>query len=202
MDKEKFANRSIAISSILVSLLALVFTVYQGYETRRHNRLSLLPHIFINYYLNEAETGKTGVEIVNDGVGPAVITNFRVFYDGKKIVDDVVGTEKTTWFGIHRLLWPEEKWIPRYGYPRPGAFVQSQLRFFALEIPSDRVPKGSLVSVFCRMKPLKIQVSYVDVYGNNKNVASGELFVATAEASKNPTFQFCSRVPTSSGRDQ
>ena len=67
--------------AIGVAVLALVFTFWQGYSTRRHNRLSLRPHLFFDTIMFENQEG--GLRLTNGGIGPAIADTFHVWLDNK-----------------------------------------------------------------------------------------------------------------------
>lgn len=59
-------------AAVAIASLAMILTIWQGWETRNYNRLSTKPHIAIfteNYY----DSGGVVIKIENDGVGPAII---------------------------------------------------------------------------------------------------------------------------------
>ncbi len=71
----------IAISSVVVALIALVVAILQGHITRKHNLLTLRPVLTI-----ESESSlKQGVSIRfrNHGQGPAFIKKVEYIVDGK-----------------------------------------------------------------------------------------------------------------------
>lgn len=79
------------ISSVVIAFCALGLSIWQGVLARKHNRLSFRPHL--SWMINsDAEKGFYSVELINNGIGPAIIENFSVKVDGKLISGD--GTEK------------------------------------------------------------------------------------------------------------
>lgn len=63
--------------SLVISICALALTVYSLYATRRHNRLSVVPHL--HGYENESTDDKGltySYDISNNGIGPARIKKF------------------------------------------------------------------------------------------------------------------------------
>jgi hypothetical protein len=78
------------ISSTVIALCALGFTIWQGMQTRKHNRISYRPHLTTWTHRN-TEKGFYAIELINNGIGPAVIENFIVKVDDKRISGD--GTE-------------------------------------------------------------------------------------------------------------
>lgn len=88
--------------SIIIALCALFVTAYEAWSTRRHNKLSVKPHITTFTYRHRnsnkspsGETILTGtilIELLNNGLGPAVIQDFKVLLDnndtGIKNIED------------------------------------------------------------------------------------------------------------------
>ncbi|GGQ13875.1 hypothetical protein [Shewanella litoralis] len=70
----------IAISSILIALCALVTTIWQGMITRKHNKLSVRP--IISVYVIVSGDNTLGLKIVNQGLGPAIITSAFIKKNG------------------------------------------------------------------------------------------------------------------------
>lgn len=73
-----------AWTAIVISVFALVVTLWQAYVMRRHNKLSVRPLLVTAE--QEKTNGNTGYflfELENCGVGPAIIKNF-ILLDGDK----------------------------------------------------------------------------------------------------------------------
>jgi hypothetical protein len=69
-------------AGVVVSLLALAVAVYSAYATRKHNRLSVRPHISLSFNANDKGAG--WVRTIS-GAGPAIINTFEVTVDGKPV---------------------------------------------------------------------------------------------------------------------
>ncbi len=72
------------ISSVIIALCALIYTIWQGKKAQRHNMLSFRPHL-TSWSHSEADKGIYAVELMNNGLGPALIESFTVMIDGKAI---------------------------------------------------------------------------------------------------------------------
>ena len=86
------------ISASMVAIIALIVSVWQGYETRRHNRLSVKPFLTFTKNFNPSNTDDPNVPsyqltIKNSGTGPAIIKSFTLSYQNKVI-------EKSTDFNL------------------------------------------------------------------------------------------------------
>ena len=70
----------IAISAGVIALASLFVSIWSARVTRKHNRLSVAPHLRVDYF----DRLKEGVEVVlkNNGLGTAIIRRFAVRLDG------------------------------------------------------------------------------------------------------------------------
>lgn len=68
-----------------IALCALFLTIWQLAVQRSHNKISVKPHLFLFHdkdrFNNE---GKITVYLINNGLGPAYINDFKVYLDGKE----------------------------------------------------------------------------------------------------------------------
>ena len=78
-------NFDMDAAALLIAVLAVLLTFWQGYETRLHNRKSVVPVLDFsqNSNLNRESSGYT-LSISNDGLGPAKIYASKVFFDGQE----------------------------------------------------------------------------------------------------------------------
>ena len=67
-----------------IALCALGFTAWQAWVQRRHNVISVKPHIttFVNRNRNQS-AGHLEVKVMNNGLGPAFIDKFQVYLSGQ-----------------------------------------------------------------------------------------------------------------------
>lgn len=66
----------IAVCAVVIAILSLFAIIWQSYLTRRHNFLSVKPHLDIKLYLVPEHPIK--IQIINNGVGPAIIKNVSI----------------------------------------------------------------------------------------------------------------------------
>jgi hypothetical protein len=73
-----------AIAASVIGLAALGVAIWQGFESRKHNRLTAKPRLDfgIDFALNRE---RVGVFLENTGLGPALITNLNVSLDGATV---------------------------------------------------------------------------------------------------------------------
>ena len=87
-------NLVVSISTIVIACIALGISIWQGWATRLHNKLSVKPLLDITTFYSETEPF-IGVVVENHGVGPAIIKDFIVYIDGQPaIVDSVEAADK------------------------------------------------------------------------------------------------------------
>jgi len=75
------------ISSAVIALCALGLSIWQGCLARTHNRLSVRPHL-TTWTHSDADKGFYVVELINNGIGPAIIEEFTVKVDGGLVSGD------------------------------------------------------------------------------------------------------------------
>lgn len=78
------ANEWIATASMLVAVIALVFSIWQASLQRRREKVMLEPEIkgSITTHLNDGNVGVVKQGVVNCGLGPAKIVMFQPEYKG------------------------------------------------------------------------------------------------------------------------
>lgn len=93
------------VLTVIVALTAIGLSIWQGYENRTHNRLSVVPNLESNEYginrafvdplsgeyypllQNEDSLYAVSYSLKNTGLGPAVIQNLLAFRDNEKVFD-------------------------------------------------------------------------------------------------------------------
>ncbi len=76
----------IAICAVGIALLALFVSIWQGAVSRRHSRLSVKPHLRIDWTIDgESPQERVIVVLSNSGLGPAVIGGFTWVLDGEPV---------------------------------------------------------------------------------------------------------------------
>jgi hypothetical protein len=69
-------------AALIVAVCAFFVAVYQAYATRRHNRLSVTPHLVVfTDRRNDNGQAKFVVKLRNSGLGPAIIRTYEVLLD-------------------------------------------------------------------------------------------------------------------------
>lgn len=68
--------------ALLVAIFALLISVWQGCEQRRHNRYSIRP--LLNFDVQSSNETKN-IQLANEGLGPAIFKRFSIEIDGQKL---------------------------------------------------------------------------------------------------------------------
>ena len=70
--------------SVFIAALAFFISIWSVVTSRKHNRLSVRPHMKIYEYFF---LDWSGIYISNMGLGPAIIKSFILIIDGKEVID-------------------------------------------------------------------------------------------------------------------
>jgi hypothetical protein len=130
------------VSSGIIALCALILSLYQGYQTRKHNRLSFKPHL-TTWTNTNPEMGFYSVELINNGLGPALIEEFTVRVDGKVI--DGRGAEPIE-KGL-KILFPAHEYVSHHGFVGKGYAMGPKQRctIVAIQFSSTGIPSREIV---------------------------------------------------------
>jgi hypothetical protein len=80
-----------------IAVIALSFSFYQIHLTRKHNELSVKPHMFF-YFSTSQVNGSLKLEIYlnNHGLGPAIILSHEILFNNKpKMIESILAELKT-----------------------------------------------------------------------------------------------------------
>ncbi len=149
-------DRILSLSAILIALASISVAVWEGIETREHHRLSVRPKLEIFY--NTSST-KFGYVVVNNGLGPAVITGKKIFVDGNKI--------KESGFSGYDTFLEKLDLTDRYagnGAIDPGFTIKAgkseNIIIFKLNNPDEM--ETLLPKIYSRVQ---IEIEYKSMYG-------------------------------------
>lgn len=70
------------VATALIALVALGLSIYEGWESRRHNRLSVRPFLTEAVRMSPAHE-RMCLVLKNNGLGPAVVKKWTLHVDGK-----------------------------------------------------------------------------------------------------------------------
>ena len=81
-------DRVVALLAGAMALISLSVAIWDGFETRNHNRLSVRPNLSFNTSTTSSTTtdaqktsiikSKSTISVINKGLGPAIINSFKI----------------------------------------------------------------------------------------------------------------------------
>jgi hypothetical protein len=77
------ASVVVAICATAIAVLSLAVAVFEARATRRHNRISVRPFLELRVGLSQGRTA--GLQLINVGLGPAVITRTALTLDDEPL---------------------------------------------------------------------------------------------------------------------
>jgi hypothetical protein len=173
-------DRIVSFSAILVGLGSLAIVVYQTQLMRASQTASVLPYLTVAVMANEEGTY---LVVRNSGVGPALIEDVRIRYQGREIQADPYdffvtehGTDSAG-LSVDKLipgrLVSAGEWVLTLGWEGEGsdAMLDELLRLFAI----GEVPQSWYEAVGVQMSPASqavVQITYASVYGDRWRVQS------------------------------
>lgn len=148
------------LSSAVIALCALGLTVWQAHIARRHNMLSVAPHLTV-WRHSDRTNNVFSVDLLNNGIGPALIRSFQVQVDGH-----VIGGE-----GYEPIEKALKVIFPQYQYSSYQSFVSSGYAMSPKEVRSlvtiqfsgDRLPQPEEIEH--ATKRIRILIEYSSMYG-------------------------------------
>lgn len=152
----------VATSALFVAGIALALSIYEGYQNRRHNRLSVKPHIGLNFDVGPDR--KSQVYFRNEGLGPAILRNISIQVNGGEKFSGMTAE------GIENAL---KAVLPSEQFPCPydaltidpgEAFIVGEKRIM-LELPLYSVSDGKYLGLVKGLGSLTWTFEYESFYG-------------------------------------
>lgn len=81
---KEYRDTILALAGILIAVCSLFFTAWQAKEQIRHNHISVEPRLNA-YFSTDGRVKKSGLYIVNNGMGSAFVAGITVTVDGKEV---------------------------------------------------------------------------------------------------------------------
>ncbi|ECG8589601.1 hypothetical protein FNI11_07525 [Salmonella enterica subsp. salamae] len=80
----EYRDTLLAFTGIIIALLSLWFTWSQSQEQIKHNHISVEPRMNA-YFSNDGRANKSGIYIINNGMGTAFVSAISATVNGKKV---------------------------------------------------------------------------------------------------------------------
>jgi hypothetical protein len=145
-----------AIVSVFIASCALGVTIWQGRQNHMHNKMSVRPKLTIMENYKDSGTERViFLELINSGLGPAIIKNFTLIYEGRDIAqNDYKGYQD---FLLKKMRGFSD---PAVFCIAPGASILTGEHF---ELFSFCYKHGQDISFLGK---LSLQVDYQSMYGD------------------------------------
>lgn len=156
----------IGASSVTIALCALVLTWYQIHKTREFYKLSVKPKLDISSLADHAnKTYK--VEITNIGLGPALITDSKLIFNGKTLNGD----HTNIFNAAIRDFFPNSKYSITTGNLPGGVAMRCGEEFTILQIifKADVPP-----DIEKKLNQFDLEIKYESMYGEKSTYTSEE----------------------------
>jgi hypothetical protein len=168
----------IALSSLMTAVLAFIITVWQSWQSRRHDRLSVRPLLTWNRDRKRVGTSvELTFKIQNCGLGPAVVKDryFTIagarFSIGPPSIDEVPALAKRLFDG--RLQYN----LPQHGLPGIDSAIPAGGEFVIATLQFLEASLAALNDAAQADGALAFTVRYESMYGDEH-----ELYVSNAVA--------------------
>lgn len=157
-----------AIAAVFISFIALAFSIYNSYRGRKHDRLSVRPHLEIIY--NVKDDGDTGLILCNNGVGPGIITKFEVYFDDKLVIAE---PGKNPWkYFIKNNILPNARYVDCSILNQSWLSANISQKLFILDCSikkgetaiEKRLRIQNLNSFFKIINRIKVKIDYESCY--------------------------------------
>ena len=168
--KQNARRDPVAVAALITAVVAIGLAAWQGWETRLANRLAVVPHLAFttNFSKPLPDFDFFGIQLENRGLGPAVVTEFRLFVDAKPVESDA----KREWRATLNLLGVNEPWV-RYYKMNPGTYLEKGAPEILVSIVDDQVRPETMRSFSEAISRLGIAICYCSVYEKCKVVLYG-----------------------------
>lgn len=144
-------------SATVIALSALFVSLYEAYRGRRHDRLSVRPWLCV--YKKKDKDKETGLRLVNNGIGPAIINSFNVYLDnqlvskpGSNFWKEIITKFKIDMDKVSFRTFVVPFWLP----------AREDLPLFALKLEVADSEEGKLFNSI--IERIKIVIEYQSCY--------------------------------------
>lgn len=157
------------ISSGVIALCAFVISICQGKQVREHNKLSVRPHL-TTWRHSEPEKGFYRLELINNGIGPAVIEGFSIKVDGIL----VSGERSKPIEKAMEIVLPNLQYQPEQSYLEKGYVMapKERCKIFAVQFLGHALPSKEFVDH--AIERCELEILYKSFYGERFHFPSQE----------------------------
>ena len=154
-----------AIATSVLALLALFLSLWQAFQSRKHNKLSVRPLlVFIVNYDTTIDTNNRGIgfSVSNKGVGPALISSFRVLVDKKDVTVDA----PHPWASALRLADLNYPFVQHFSFDSKTALSPKETFPLLIATPTE-LTKEHFLHLKKNLPRIGVVIRYRSIYGED-----------------------------------
>ena len=148
----------ISVNSAIIALSALGVSIWQGYLQRKHNKLSVLPHVTVEF--DTRINSDIAVLIKSVGLGPAKFLNYKWVVNDREFY---VRTKKDYWDLLNGLGLENER--VEFYCPQLESFLAPGFQGFLVRFP-DSTSKPQHNKIVAALSKSRIYILYESMYGD------------------------------------
>ena len=152
------------ISGSVIALCALVLTIWQAIVARKHNKLTVKPYL-TTWSTILAENYFYQVDLINNGVGPALIKSFKVFVDNKELS----GTHAGSLDKAFQMLLPSVSYESYNSFLINGYVTAAKDKHELIKIKFSDISAPKFEDVEQAFKRIRLFIEYESIY-NEKHL--------------------------------
>lgn len=149
----------IGLGATVIAIVALVYSIREANESRRHNRLSVKPVLIFETEVAQDDSIER-IHLKNLGTGPAIIKSFTILIDDKPLKK--LGNDR--WGDVIEILNTTE--IPfKYYWYDPGDVVGINEKNTLLTVTEEAYEKSPQKQLMAdTLRRVGIIIEYVSIY--------------------------------------
>lgn len=149
----------------IIAISAVIFTAWQAFIQRRHNRVSVIPHLFTFTHRDKNQTAaRLLLQLQNNGLGPAFIKKFQIFYNGQPCEPDAAIS-----YALGELTKNSQRTALGTDYAMPS---KERKTILAVTFPAKT--EEDIEKVAEKLDKLDLLVEYQSAYGEKFKLDSRE----------------------------
>ena len=160
------ANTVIGIAASVTAIAAVVVSIWQGVQQRRHNVLSVRPALSFDKDV-AADGTLLGIDLKNAGTGPALIKRFVIYVDDRPVSDG----QGDVWEAAEKVLNlanPQLHFTEFYYDPGDSMPANEEKRIIGIEREDYNKLSDSDKALWKNaLSRIRIKVEYTSIYEEN-----------------------------------
>lgn len=160
-------DQVIALSVVVIALAALCISILEGFQNRKHNRLSVVPYLSVDCLIEKDSPFK--VVLSNQGAGPAIIKGIWIRKNGDLISQP--GKSQTEEF--MDILDLRAKWFAYF--PKEGAPIAPGQRYPLIVVIEPKIDDTvAIEEILGQIHQIEYSIDYDSIYGESYNYRESE----------------------------